>query len=287
MLDATIIIPVFNRQALCERALHSVVAQNVANTEVIVIDDYSQLAFTLPPSLSGHGIRVIRHEKNQGAAAARNTGIEAAQGEWLLFLDSDDYWLTDTLAPRLTMAQQKYAASRSGLTAFVAGFVLENKSIGRHDTRLPRASDNPLDFASGCWFSPGSTLLLRRDVFAKVGPYDTALARLEDLDWFLRFALAGGRLERWPHVAAMIELGGKPRRDTLEQAAYRLLTKYAAPGSPNRLAAPFIRRLKAYLDVERASIAAANRAWLLTLFYFARSWLRVPRMTLHLKRFWD
>ncbi|WP_137045747.1 glycosyltransferase family 2 protein [Pseudolabrys sp. FHR47] len=287
MLDATIIIPVFNRQALCERALHSVVVQNVANTEIIVVDDCSQPAFTLPSSLSGHGIRVIRHEKNHGAAAARNTGIEAAQGEWLLFLDSDDYWLTDTLAPRLTMAQQNYATNRSALTAFVAGFVLENKSIGRHDTRIPRASDDPLDFASGCWFSPGSTLLLRREVFAKIGPYDTALARLEDLDWFLRFALAGGRLERWPNVAAIIELGGKPRRDTLEQAAHRLLTKYATTGSPNRLTAPFIRRLKAYLDVERASIAAANRDWLATAFYFVRSWLRVPRTTLHLKRFWD
>lgn len=130
-------------------------------------------------------------------------------------------------------------------------------------------------------------MLIHRQAFATTGPYDAGLSRLEDLDWFLRFALAGGRLERWPHVAAMIELGGKPRRDTLEQAAHRLLTKYAAPGSPTRLAALFIRRLKAYLDVERASIAAANRAWLLTLFYFARSWLRVPRMTLHLERFWS
>jgi len=287
MLDATIIIPVFNRQALCERALHSVVAQDVGNAEIIVVDDCSQPAFELPAGLSGHGIRVVRHEKNLGAAAARNTGIEAAQGEWLLFLDSDDYWLADTLAPRLKMAQQTYATSRSGLTAYVAGFVLENKSIGRHDTRMPRASDDPLDFASGCWFSPGSTLLLRREAFAKVGPYDTELARLEDLDWFLRLALAGGRLERWSHVAAIIELGGKPRRDTLEQAAQRLLAKYAASGSPNRLAAPFVRRLKAYLDVERASIAAANHAWISVLFYFARSWLRVPRTTLHLKRFWD
>jgi len=287
MPAASIIIPVFNRQALCERALRSAIAQDVADTEIIVVDDYSQPPFTLPPDLSGGAIRVIRHDRNRGAAAARNTGIEAAQGEWLAFLDSDDTWLPDTLAPRLSMARQGQAASVSGLMAFVAGFVLENKTSGRHDTRIPRGSDNPLDFASGCWFSPGSTLLLRREAFSTVGPYDTGLSRLEDLDWFLRFALAGGRLDRWPHVAAMIELGGKPRRDALEQSARHLLAKYAEPGATHRLASAFVRRLKAYLDIERASIAAADNAWPLMLFYLARSFMRVPRLTLHLERFWD
>lgn len=283
MLDATIIIPVFNRQALCERALHSVVAQNVPNTEIIIVDDCSQPAFTLPASLAGHGIRVIRHEKNQGAAAARNTAIEAAQGEWLAFLDSDDVWLPGTLVPRLALARHAPAP----LVAYAAGFRLEDKHSGRSDTRIPRASANPRDFASGCWFSPGSTLVVRREAFRTVGPYDTDLSRLEDLDWFLRLALAGGRLERWPQVAALIHLGAKPQLAALEQAAARLMAKYAAPESPLHLPPALVRRLKAYLDVERASIHAAGRRWPQTVFYLARSLLRVPRTTLHLERFWE
>ena len=287
MPDATIIIPVFNRQELCARALRSVIGQNVPDTEILVVDDHSDPPFALPEDLARHDIRVIRHEHNLGAAAARNTGIAAARGDWLLFLDSDDYWLPDTLEPRLMQASGIYGGAPRDLVAFVAGFTLVDQSAGRRETRIPRGSNDPLHFASGCWFSPGSTLLVRRDVFAKVGPYDASLPRLEDLDWFLRLALAGGRLERWPRVAAIIELGGKPRRSALEEAAGRLLGKYAAADSPHRLPPASVRRLKAYLDVERASIHAAHGRWIKSAYFMGRSQLRVPRTTLHLERFWD
>lgn len=284
MTDLSIIIPVFNRQLLGERALRSALAQNVADAEIIVIDDCSEPAFQLPADLTAPHVRLVRHPANRGAAAARNTAIEVAQGDWLAFLDSDDLWLPDTLLPRLEMAK---ASGPSPLVAHAAGFTLEDKRTGRHETRIPRASRNPSDFVSGCWFSPGSTLVVRRAAFQAVGLYDAGLTRLEDLDWFLRLALAGGRLERWPQVAALIELGAKPRLAALEQAATRLLAKYAGPASPQQLPPGLVRRLKAYLDVERASIHAADRQWPQTLFYLARSFMRAPRWTLHLERFWD
>lgn len=287
MPNLSIIIPIFNRQELADRALRSVVAQNIVDAEVILVDDCSEPAFTLSAALAAPNIRVVRHAVNRGAAAARNTGIEVARSEWLAFLDSDDTWMPGTLIPRLNLAQEAYNAEPSALVAHVAGFVLKNDSVGRRETRIPRASGNPLDFASGCWFSPGSTLILHRQAFTAVGPYDTELGRLEDLDWFLRFALAGGRLERWPQVAALIELGGKPRLLALEQAATHLMKKYGQPGSPQRLSKALIWRLAAYLDIERASIHASNRKWWKTLFYLTRSFMRVPRRTLHLERFWD
>jgi glycosyltransferase involved in cell wall biosynthesis len=287
MTDLSIIIPVFNRQQMGERALRSALAQNAADAEIILVDDCSEPAFELPAALAAPNIRIIRHPANRGAAAARNTGIEGAHGDWLAFLDSDDTWLPGTLAPRMAMAKGAHAADPGMLTAYAAGFVLEDKHTGRHQERIPRASNNPLDFASGCWFSPGSTLIAHRNVFQAVGPYDIGLSRLEDLDWFLRLALAGGRLERWPHTAALIELGGKPSLKALEQAAQHLMAKYATPDSPARLGSAYINRLKAYIDVERASIHAAQRRWDLVSFYMARSLFRAPRVTLHLERFWD
>lgn len=287
MLDLSIIIPVFNRQALCERAIRSAVAQNVPQTEIIVVDDFSQPPFALPSDLAGQAIHVIRHDRNLGAAAARNTGIAAARGDWLLFLDSDDHWLPATLQPRLAQAKQIQAAAADDLVAFVAGFTLVDSADSRHETRIPRGSNDPLHFASGCWFSPGSTLLVRKDVFAAVGLYDASLPRLEDLDWFLRLALAGGRLERWPHAAAVIELGGKPSLIALEQAGRRLMEKYGTAGGPLNLAPAHMRRLKAYLDIERASIHAAHGRWGKTAYFIARSQFRAPRTTLQLERFWD
>jgi hypothetical protein len=85
----------------------------------------------------------------------------------------------------------------------------------------------------------------------------------------------------------MIELSGKPKLAVLENAAQYLQAKYADRNSLHQLPPAYIRRLKAYLDVERASIHAAQRQWMATLFYVARSLLRAPRVTLHLERFWD
>ena len=96
------------------------------------------------------------------------------------------------------------AASADPMVAYSAGFVLERKASGRSDPRIPVASADLKDFVSGCWFAHGSTALLRREAFARVGPADPALRRLEDFDWFIRFVSTGGRLEVWPHIAAVI-----------------------------------------------------------------------------------
>src|SRR6202011_5778050 len=97
--------------------------------------------------------------------------------------------------------------------AYAAGFVLDRQSNGQHhqETRIPLPSAQLADFVSGCWFAHGSTALLRREAFARVGESDPALRRFEDYDWFVRFALAGGRLEVWPYVAAIVEVSKKPR----------------------------------------------------------------------------
>lgn len=282
----SVIIPVFNRQQTAERAVRSALDQNLGDSEIVIVDDGSRPPFDLPGALAKPNVRVAI-QSNRGAAAARNTGIEAARGDWIAFLDSDDYWLPDTLKPRLELAGREFAVNPEALVAYVAAFALRDKQSGRQETRVPRASANPLHFASGCWFSPGSTLLVRKAVFRRVGLFDTSLRRLEDLDWFLRFVRAGGRVECWRKVAAMIELGAKPEFAVLDASARRLLSKYAAPDGADRLPDPYVRRLKAYLDLERASVAAARSQWLLTLWYLARSLVRIPRTTLHLERFWD
>jgi glycosyltransferase involved in cell wall biosynthesis len=283
----SVVIPVYDRQALCERALRSVRAQNVDGMEIIVVDDFSPTPFTLPAEMaSDPRIRVLRHDVNRGAGRARDSGVAASRGAWIAFLDSDDYWLPGTLAPRLELAERAFAASPDPMVAFAAGFVLERKASGRSDPRIPLASADLKDFVSGCWFAHGSTAMLRREAFARVGPTDPGLRRLEDFDWFIRFVSIGGRLEVWPHIAAVIEVIGKPppsiARDTIEH----LRAKYLGPAGPVRLAPDMVNQLKACFDFEMASSLSAQRQWLSTAFYLARSFWRVPRATLHLRRLW-
>jgi glycosyltransferase involved in cell wall biosynthesis len=173
-----VVIPIFNRQRLGERAVLSACAQAVEGMEVIVVDDGSSPPFRLPVTPASVTVRLLRHEANAGASVARNTGITAARGRWIALLDSDDYWLPDTLAPRLYFAEQD-AAATSDPTAYAAGFVVR-KDGGWGDVRIPREADGPEDFVCGCWFAPGSTILFRKEVFERVGPWDPELARMED-----------------------------------------------------------------------------------------------------------
>src|SRR5262249_54027840 len=106
----SVVIPVFNRQALGERALTSALAQDVARMEIVVVDDGSTPPFRLPAEAEG-AVRLIRNPKNLGESRARDEGIAASRGEWIAFLDSDDYWLPGTLAPRLEAAELAFAGN--------------------------------------------------------------------------------------------------------------------------------------------------------------------------------
>jgi len=288
-MRVSVIIPVYNRQALAERALRSARSQDVSDMEVVVVDDSSDPPFELPTDLEADPrVHVVRHPDNRGAGRSRDTGIAAARGDWIAFLDSDDYWLPGTLAPRLEMAERAFASSGDPMVAYAAGFVLDRQSNGHHDqeTRIPLPSDRLEDFVSGCWFAHGSTALLRRDVFTRVGGTDPALRRFEDYDWFVRFSLAGGRLEVWPYVAAIVEVTKKPRVSAVHEVVDHLRAKYADPGGPYRLAPEAINQLEACFEFELASSLSADRKWLATMIHLARSFWRVPRTTLHLRRLW-
>lgn len=86
----SIVIPVYNRQREIRRAVESCLAQEYSNFELILVDDASQdESRTVIATYSDPRIRLICHETNRGQCPARNTGVAAAKGEWIVFVDSD------------------------------------------------------------------------------------------------------------------------------------------------------------------------------------------------------
>ena len=109
----SIVIPAFNRGGCLADALASLQAQTWTNWEVIVVDDgSSDSTIEIVESVRARDarIRLVRHDANRGAQAARNTGIDHAGGEWVAFLDSDDLWLPDSLEVRMKAASEKKVA---------------------------------------------------------------------------------------------------------------------------------------------------------------------------------
>ena len=94
----SVIIPTYNRAHLIGRAIQSVLAQTYQDFEVIVVDDGStDNTEEVVLNFGSEKMRYIRHGTNRGVAAARNTGIRNARGEYIAFQDSDDEWYPNRL----------------------------------------------------------------------------------------------------------------------------------------------------------------------------------------------
>ncbi|HEY9849897.1 MAG TPA: glycosyltransferase family 2 protein [Leptolyngbyaceae cyanobacterium] len=102
----SVIIPTYNRAYLIASAIDSAIKQTYENLEIIVIDDAStDNTKEIVTSFDDQRIRYIIHPTNAGGAAARNTGIDAAKGKYLAFLDSDDVWLPNKIELQLAAIQ--------------------------------------------------------------------------------------------------------------------------------------------------------------------------------------
>lgn len=111
----SIIVPVYNAGIYIEETISMVRAQTCSDWELILVDDCSrdngkQIIKKYMDSVTDERIHLIEKEQNEGAAMARNTGIDAAKGRYIAFLDADDVWMADKLEKELAFMQKKQAA---------------------------------------------------------------------------------------------------------------------------------------------------------------------------------
>ena len=96
MVSISVIVPVYNKKEYLKRSIDSILAQDIRNMEVILVDDAStDGSYELCNQLYGErpNVRILRQAQNGGAGLARNTGIHAAQGRYMTFVDADDILL--------------------------------------------------------------------------------------------------------------------------------------------------------------------------------------------------
>lgn len=163
------------------RAIRSVREQRgigIDDLEIVLVDGGSVPPLRMLPDAR---IKIVRSDRNAGAAAARNLGVRAAHGDYFAFLDSDDVWRADKLARQLAAMRQIEQKNGAHLDALLCDFYCPNRATGRVQVRVLRSANQLSDFASGCWFCPASTLFIRRSAFDIVDPFDERLRRLEDM----------------------------------------------------------------------------------------------------------
>lgn len=183
----SVVIPAYNCDRYLPQAIASVQQQTYPHWEIIVIDDGStdQTQAAIAPYRSD--IRYV-YQKNQGVSAARNHGIELAQGEWIAFLDADDFFFPDKLAAQVAMFydQPDLGIVHSGWQRVTADgkFIMDVK---------PWEQVPVLNLESWLRWKPvlPSAMMFRREWLVKAGGFDPRFPPAEDTELTLRLARLG------------------------------------------------------------------------------------------------
>ena len=190
-MTVSVVIPTYNRAHLIERTIGSVLAQETAPTEIIVVDDGSTDDTAAVLAGLGSSVRAIS-KVNEGGAAARNAGVAAASTDWIAFLDSDDLWMPDHLTRLLAARDEsderadlyfddtsQAAADAEGTIFTAAGLEFgEATWLLRTDAKGWAVATRQPTMLQSC--------MVRRTAFVEVGQLWPALSSRHDTHFFYR-----------------------------------------------------------------------------------------------------
>jgi glycosyltransferase involved in cell wall biosynthesis len=180
-MNISVIIPTWNRADRLASALQSVFTQSYPPAEVIVVDDGSTDATR---SLVQREFREAHYiyQQNRGVSSARNNGIQAAGGDWIAFLDSDDRW-----HPAKLEQQCEHLRARPGYKICHSDeiWIRNGRRVNPMKKHAKQGGHIFRHCLPLCAISPSATLM-HRDLFNEVGLFDETLPACEDYDLWLR-----------------------------------------------------------------------------------------------------
>jgi glycosyltransferase involved in cell wall biosynthesis len=191
--SVSIVIPAYNVAPYIAETLDGVLAQTFTDFEVIVINDGSRDEDELERALAPYLDRIcyVRQE-NSGAAAARNRGVQQAQGEYVAFLDGDDVWKPDYLE-----AQMKFVREGDYDLVYADALLFGDSPVAGKTYMETSPSVGPVTFLSlvrGKSHVITSGVVARRQSLIEAGLFDESLRNAQDFELWARLARRGARL---------------------------------------------------------------------------------------------
>ncbi|MCU0608241.1 MAG: glycosyltransferase [Chitinispirillaceae bacterium] len=179
-----VIIPTFNRAAVLERAVSSVLSQTFRDFELVIINDGStdeteNLSLLKIPDPR---LRVISLPENHGVSFARNAGVRATTANWIAFLDSDDEWLPKKLERQISWVTSNPAI---GICQTKEIWIRDGKRVNPPRTHEKTGGDIFARSLERCMITP-SSVMLSRELFNAAGGFDESLPACEDFDLWLK-----------------------------------------------------------------------------------------------------
>ena len=274
----SVIIPVHNSSATLARAVESVLAQTWSPYEIIVVDDGSTDHSLEIARGFGASVRVIT-QANTGVSAARNRGARTATGDWLAFLDADDWYYPERLR-----WHGRWIARDSGLDFLTGDYDYRGKDDGLIGTSMAAhaAGRAMLEKAAGArevvmdagefegfvadHFGDTHTLSVPRETFLNLGGYPTGFRVCEDVHLLTRLCAVSNRVGVVcrPLGVYLIHDASATRTDPLQSQRYNVQTlldlKRRASGFPGPVRRGVLTRLRnGRLNLAYALVGAGRR----------------------------
>lgn len=268
----SVIIPAFNAAASLRRAIDSVLGQTFRSFEVIVVDDGSSDHTSDVARSYGNAVRLLTQD-NQGVAVARNHGAASATGDWLTFLDADDWYYATRLHAHGELIRQY-----PGLELFTADYDYINesgaflgasmeqhpsgrsaraKAAGEASTVLDSASE--LESFVADHFGDTHTLTVRAKLFNAVGGYPSGFKVCEDVHLLIRLVAKAKRIGVSCQSLAAYFIHGESatRRDKLTAQLENIRTLKDLKSFEHSFSSPINKGLQKRMRHARLDLASA------------------------------
>jgi glycosyltransferase involved in cell wall biosynthesis len=232
----TVVITTFNRATIVGRAIRSVLAQTFQDWELIVVDDCStDETEQAVRSFSDGRITYLRHDRNRRQAAARNTGIRRARGEFVAFLDDDDEWMPEKLQKELEV----FRNSDPEVGLVYSGRMMLDQQGRVVKIRIP-AECGWVHEALLEWDLIGSPsrVMVKKQVLDHLGGFDETFLNCEDYELWLRVTKVS-KIACVPHCLVKQHWISEWKNASLRNigaARERILQKYRSEMTPCTLA---------------------------------------------------
>ena len=275
----SVIIPAYNAHTTIAKAIDSVLAQSYPAAEIIVVDDGSTDATAEQVASYGTRVKLVQ-QSNQGVSVARNRGAQEANGDWLTFLDADDWYYPNRLALYAQLLAQKPELNfltgdfdyinpagdhlRSSMASTQAGrLMLEQAQEG-----VAVMQGETLGLFIEEHFGDTHTLTLRKSTFTELGGYPQGFAVCEDVNFLIRLTAQSQRVGVVcePTAAYLIHSNSATRSDPLRAQQQTLAALKTLVPQLKNAPGPIRKGLKGAIHRARMDLAyrllKMNKPWL-------------------------